>query len=344
VSRLVTAHDVAGAAARIAPHVRRTRLVHVPGRPLWIKPESRQPTGSFKIRGAVNAIARLAASGAATRVVAQSSGNHGQAIAFAAALFGLEATVVVPETAPRLKVDAIRRRGVAVVVVPPAEREAAALELSAEQRAPLVRSDDLDVIAGHGTVGLEIADDLERAELVLVPVCNGGLLAGVAAAIKARNPAVRVVGVEPELAADAAESFRRRTLVRWPTDRTYRTVADGLRAPALGPHAWEHVRRHVDGIVTVSEESIGDAMRVLRDDTGLIAEPSGAVATAAFLSRRDALPPGRAVAVLSGGNVERGAYRALTAVPDRLAAWALSRLEQRLAARSWPAVPDRLAA
>jgi threonine dehydratase len=318
---VVTPHDVACAAVRIAPHVRRTPLVRVPGRSLWVKPESRQPTGSFKVRGAVNAIARLAAAGGATRVVAQSSGNHGQALAYAAALFGLEATVVVPATAPRLKVDAIRRRGAAVVVVPPAEREAAALELSAAQGAPLVRSDDLDVIAGHGTVGLEIADDLERVELVLVPVCNGGLLAGVAAAIKARNPGVRVVGVEPALAADAAESFRRRRLVRWPTERTYRTVADGLRAPALGAHAWEHVRRYVDGIVTVSEESIRDAMRVLGEETGLVAEPSGAVATAAFLSRREALPPGRAVAVLSGGNVDAGAFRALTAAPPhRLAA------------------------
>ena len=317
---IVTPQDLAGAAARIAPHIRRTPLVRVPGRSLWVKPESRQPTGSFKVRGAVNAIARLAASGAATRVVAQSSGNHGQAVAYAAALFGLEATVVVPDTAPRLKVDAIRRRGAAVVVVPPAEREASALELSAVQRAPLVRSDDLDVIAGHGTAGLEIADDLARVELVLVPVCNGGLLAGVAAAIKAHNPGVRVVGVEPELAADGAESFRRRTLVRWPTERTYRTIADGLRAPVLGERAWEHVTRYVDGIVTVSEESIRDAMRMLGDETGLIAEPSGAVATAAFMTRRDVLPPGRTVAVLSGGNVEAGAYRALAAAPDRLAA------------------------
>lgn len=311
---LVTPRDVAAAALRIRPHVRRTRLIRVPGRPLWIKPESRQPTGSFKVRGAVNAVARLAQSGSCTRVVAQSSGNHGQALAYAAALFGLKATVVVPETAPRLKVDAIRRRGAAVVVVPPAEREAAALELCARAGAALVRSDDPDVIAGHGTVGLELGHDLERVDVVLVPVCNGGLLAGVAAAVKARNPGVSVIGVEPELAADGAESFRRRTLVRWPTEQTYRTVADGLRAPVLGSHAWDHIRRYVDGIVTVTEDSIAEAMGVLGHETGLVAEPSGAVATAAFLSRRDALPRGRAVAVLSGGNVAPATYRALTAI------------------------------
>jgi threonine dehydratase len=318
---LVTRRDVADAAARIAPHVERTRLVKA-GDALWIKPECGQPTGSFKVRGAVNAVARLAAAGGATRVVAQSSGNHGQALAYAASLFGLQATVVVPDTAPQLKVDAIRRRGAAVVVVPPAEREAAALELSAAPGAALVRSDDLDVIAGHGTAGLEIAQDFPPFDVVLAPVCNGGLLAGVAVAVKACNPDAVVIGVEPELAADGAESFRRGTLVRWPTDRTYRTVADGLRAPVLGEHAWRHIRRHVDGIVTVTEASIGEAMRLLRDATGLVAEPSGAVATAAFLTRRDALPRGRAVAVLSGGNVEAGAYRALTdrAALERLAA------------------------
>ena len=316
---LVTPQEVAAAATRIAPYIRRTPPVRVPGRSLWVKPESRQPTGSFKVRGAVNAIARLAASGT-TRVVAHSSGNHGQAVAYAAARFGLEATIVVPETAPRLKVDAIRRRGADVVVVPPAEREASALELGAARQAPLVHSDDPDVIAGHGTLGLEIARDLERVGLVLVPVCNGGLLAGIAAAIKARDPRVRVVGVEPELAGDAAESFRRRMLVPWPTERTYRTVADGLRAPVLGAHAWEHVTRYVDGIVTVSEDGIRDAMRALRDEAGLVAEPSGAVATAAFLTRRDALPDCPTVAVLSGGNVEARAFAALVATPYRLAA------------------------
>ena len=316
-SLMVSAREVAEAAARIAPHVERTPLVRaVDG--LWVKPESLQPTGSFKVRGAVNAVARLAARGDVTQVVAQSSGNHGQALAYAASLFGLQTTVVVPDTAPQLKVDAIRRRGASLVVVPPARREAVAVELSEAPGAALVRSDDLDVIAGHATAGLEIAHDLPF-DVLLAPVCNGGLLAGVAVAAKACKPDAVVIGVEPELAADAYQSFRLGRRVRWSTDLTYRTVADGLRAPVLGQQAWRHIRRHVDAIVTVTDESIVEAMRVLRNETGLMAEPSGAVATAAFLTRRDALARGRAVAVLSGGNVEAGAFRALTAV-ERMAA------------------------
>lgn len=311
--QLVTNIDITDAAARIADHVDRTELVRVPGRPLWIKPECGQPTGSFKVRGAVNAVARLVATGRAPRVVAQSSGNHGQALAYAAARFGLAATIVVPDTVPSLKLDAIRRRGASAVVVPPEEREVAALELAARPGTALVRSDDLDVIAGHATIGEEIVRDLEHIDVVLVPVCNGGLLSGVAAAVKARRPGVAVIGVEPELAADGAESFRRGSLVRWSTDQTYRTVADGLRAPALGPRAWDHIRRLVDGMVTVPEDAIGEAMAVLREETGLIAEPSGAVATAAYLRRSAGLPAGRTVAVLSGGNVDPAVHATLTA-------------------------------
>jgi threonine dehydratase len=317
-SLIVSPEEIERAAGCIAPHVERTTLVRAGE--LWLKPECRQPTGSFKVRGAVNAVARLAAAGGATHLVAQTSGNHGQALAYAAGLFGLRATVVVPDTAPRLKVDAIRHRGASVVIVPPAEREAAALELSTAPGAALVRSDHLDVIAGHGTAGLEITQDFPPFDVVLAPVCNGGLLAGIAVAVKAHNPNAFVIGVEPELAADAAESFRRGTLVRWSTDETYRTVADGLRAPVLGSHAWRHIRRYVDAIVTVDEGSIGEAMRMLYDEAGLLAEPSGAVATAAFRSRRDVLPPGRTVAVVSGGNVEAAAFETLTGSLDQMAA------------------------
>ncbi|WP_053226402.1 threonine ammonia-lyase [Solirubrobacter soli] len=316
-SLMVGETDVLEAAERIAPYVERTRLRRAGA--LWVKPECLQPTGSFKVRGAVNAVARLAARGDVTQVVAQSSGNHGQALAYAASLFGLQATVVVPDTAPALKMDAMRGRGASLVVVPPARREAVAVELSEAPGAALVRSDDLDVIAGHATAGLEIADDFPSFDVVLAPVCNGGLLAGVAVAVKAWNPGAVVIGVEPELAADALESFRLGRRVRWSTDLTYRTVADGLRAPVVGEHAWEHIREHVDGIVTVTEDSIAEAMWLLHEETGLMPEPSGAVATAAFLSRREALPRGRTVAVLSGGNVEAGAFHALTAV-ERMAA------------------------
>jgi threonine dehydratase len=309
---LLTIPAVTLAAKRIQPHVSRTELTRVPGMQLWIKPEHQQPTGSFKIRGAVNAIARLAASATRTPLVAQSSGNHGRAVAYAARRFGLSATVVLPDTAPRLKLDAIRRLGATVLTVPPADREAAAIELCLRQRGALVSSDDLDVIAGQATVGLEIALDLPKADVILVPVCNGGLLAGIAAAVKASNSATRIIGVEPELAGDAADSFRQGKLIRWPTEGTYRTVADGLRAPSLGANAWDHIKSLVDGMVTVTERSIGDAMGVLLDEVGVVAEPAGAVAIAGFLSRRDVLPTGKTVAVISGGNVEAATYHSLT--------------------------------
>lgn len=308
---LVTRADVLAAAERIAPHTVRTPLLRAPECPLWVKAENQQPTGSFKVRGAVNAVTQADAGRAG--LVVQSSGNHGHAMAYAGARCGVPVTVVVPDTAPPPKTTAIRRLGATVVTVPPTRREQATVDIAAASGATVVRADDPEVLAGQGTVGLEIVTDLPEAEVILVPVGNGGLLAGVALAVKAVNPAARIIGVEPELAADAAESLRRGALVRWPAERTYRTVADGLRLCQLGPAAWTYVRRYVDDIVTVGEESIVHAMGVLLDDFGLVAEPSGAVAAAAFYSHRDALPGGTTVAILSGGNVDAAAYHAFLA-------------------------------
>ncbi|OUC91718.1 threonine ammonia-lyase [Streptosporangium minutum] len=299
---LVTVDDVIAATARIAPFVRRTPLLRLPGERLWVKPENRQPTGSFKVRGALNAVGRLAERGV-RHVIAQSSGNHAQAIAYAAGKHGLRATVVLPDTAPELKVAAARGLGAEVVIVPPALREVTCLALADRLAATVVRSDEFDVIAGHGSAGTEIGRDLSRAGTILVPVCNGGLLAGVAVAAKAVDPAIRVIGVEPELAADGAASFRSGRRTAWPVLQTYRTRADGLRAPVLGALAWEHIHRYVDDMVTVSEDGIGAAADLLLQELGERAEPSGAVTTAAYLAHRDALPAGPVVAVLSGGNV-----------------------------------------
>jgi threonine dehydratase len=299
---LVAAADVAAAAARIAPFVRRTPLLRLPGGRLWIKPENRQPTRSFKVRGAVNAVGRLAERGIG-HVIAQSSGNHAQAVAYAAGRYGLRATVVLPDTAPELKVAAARGLGAEVVIVPPALREVTCLALADRLAATVVRSDDFDVIAGHGSAGTEIGLDLSGVGAILVPVCNGGLLAGIAVAAKAVDPAVRVIGVEPELAADGAASFRSGRRTAWPVQQTYRTRADGLRAPVLGALAWEHINRYVDDMVTVSEDGIEAAADVLWRELGERAEPSGAVAAAAYFAHRAALPAGPVVAVLSGGNV-----------------------------------------
>ncbi len=305
VETLVTEADITAATARIAPFVGRTPLLRLPGERLWVKPENRQPTRSFKVRGALNAVGQLAKRGV-NHVIAQSSGNHAQAIAYAAGRLGLRATVVLPDTAPELKVTAARALGAEVVITPPPLREITCTALADRLGATIVRSDDFDIIAGHGSAGTEIGRDLPHGGTILVPVCNGGLLAGVAVAAKAVDPAIRVIGVEPELAADGVASFRSGRRTAWSVEQTYRTRADGLRAPVVGALAWEHIHRYVDDMVTVSEDGIVAAVDLLRQELGERAEPSGAVATAAYLTHGAAIPAGPVVAILSGGNVADG--------------------------------------
>ncbi|XVS64912.1 threonine ammonia-lyase [Actinosynnema sp. CA-299493] len=296
---LVTISDIRAAADRIVGAAVRTPLLRFDDG-LWLKPESLQPVGAFKIRGAYNAMARLTEDVRARGVVAYSSGNHAQAVAYAAKLFGVPAVIVVPDDTPRVKVEATLSHGAEVVQVPMAQREARAAELVAERGATLIPPfDHPDVIAGQGTIGLEVLADLPDVATVLVPVSGGGLISGVATAVKALSPGTRVIGVEPELAGDAAESLRAGTLVRWPAGDRARTIADGLRAEP-SELTFEHMRAYVDDVVTVSEEQIGEAVGVLARRARLVVEPSGAVTVAAHLAR----PAERTVAVLSGGNVD----------------------------------------
>ena len=305
--RLMTRSDIDAAAVRLRPHVRRTGLLAVEGLDhVLVKPECHQPTRSSKVRGACNAVARLVEDGWTGPVVAHSSGNHGSGVAYAARRLGLRAFIVLPDTVPAAKLAAVRDLGAEILIVPPAQRASAAESLCARTGGVLIGADDVETMAGAGTMGLEIAVDRSDVAAVLVPVCNGSQLSGVACAIKSVDPAIRVIGVEPELAADGAESFRRGELVSWPIEQTYRTVADGLRAPHLGALAWEHVRRYVDDMITVSDEAILDAVDRLRAGAGLTVEPSGAAAVAACLTGRDRLPPGMSVAVVTGGNVAAG--------------------------------------
>ncbi|SDJ59000.1 threonine ammonia-lyase [Nonomuraea jiangxiensis] len=298
---LVTLDDIRAAAERIKQVVVRTPLVRMGE--AWVKPESLQPVGSFKLRGAYNAVASLRPGG----VVTHSSGNHGQALAYAAGKFGVPCVVVVPEGTPQIKARAIESRGAELVVVPPEEREVVAEKLAAERELTLVPPyDHPAVIAGQGTVGLEILADLPDAEVVLVPVGGGGLASGVSSAIKALAPGVQVIGVEPELAADAAEGLAAGRRVVWEPARTFRTIADGVRTP-LSELTFAHLSARLDGIVTVSEDEIKAAMGHLARSARLVAEPTGAVATAALLSGR--VPAGRTVVVLSGGNVDPDLYR-----------------------------------
>ncbi|MFD0803870.1 threonine/serine dehydratase, partial [Streptomonospora algeriensis] len=274
---LITSTDVAAAEERLARVAVRTPLLcceWAPGE-LWVKPESLQPVGAFKIRGAGNALARLAPQRRRAGVITHSSGNHGQALAYAARIHGVRCVVVVPEGAPRIKVAAMHGFGAETVTVEPAHRAEKARRIAEEQGLALVPPfDHPDVIAGQGTVGSEIAADLPGVETVVVPVGGGGLAAGVATAVTARCPGARVVGVEPELAADAKESLERGRLRTWPPEQTQHTMADGVR---VGPSelTFAHLRARLDGIVTVSEEEILAAVGTLARSARLVAEPSG---------------------------------------------------------------------
>ncbi|HEY9392038.1 MAG TPA: threonine/serine dehydratase [Mycobacteriales bacterium] len=318
---LVTLDDLCAAAAGLVGVAVHTPLL--PARwagQLWLKPENLQPIGAFKIRGAHHKLATLGESERARGVVTHSSGNHAQAVALAARLFGVKAVVVMPDVASPAKIEATRALGAEVVLVPPERRLAAAEELAARHGYAMVPPyDDPAIIAGQGTVGLEIVDDALAANLdlaaVLVPVGGGGLISGVAAAVKLRRPQVRVIGVEPELAADARDSVRRGERVSWPVEQVYRTAADGLRSPSVGELPWRHISAYVDDMVAVSEQEISDAVRALALRSRLVAEPSGAVTTAAHLFHGAELPDGPRVAVISGGNIAPAALAALLSDP-----------------------------
>jgi threonine dehydratase len=277
-------------------------------RALYFKAENLQPTGAFKLRGAYNKIASLSLEERSRGVVAHSSGNHAQAVAYAARSLGVRAVIVMPRGAPQVKLAATAAFGAEVVLVgdDSAERARKAEELAAEHGYfPVPPYDDETLIAGQGTVGLEILKDLPNVETVLVPVSGGGLISGVGAALKLNRPEVRVIGVEPELAADARASLKSGRLVEFPAEQVGRTIADGLRVRKLGNVPFEHVRAFVDDIIAVSEDEILEVMRRLVLRVRLVAEPSGVVPFAAYLFHRDELPHTRInVAVLSGGNVE----------------------------------------
>ena len=293
----------------------RTRLVEwkLPqedGRQLFLKPENQQPIGSFKLRGAYNKIAWLSAEERARGVISYSSGNHAQGVAYAARALGVKAIIVMPNNAPAIKREATRDLGAEIVTVGPGsdERMARAQELSAQHGYVIVPPyNDEKIIAGQGTMGLEILEDMPEVEAVLVPVGGGGMISGVATAVKLSRPEVKVIGVEPELAADAQASLRSGKIVQFPAEQVTRTLADGLRTQSVGAINFEHIRKFVDDIVTVSEDEIRAAMEELAGDPKTVAEPSGAVAVAGFMFHRDELPKTRlTVAVISGGNIEPG--------------------------------------
>jgi len=276
---------------------------------LWLKPESLQPIGSFKLRGAYNKIASLSDDERRRGVITYSSGNHAQGVAYAARAFGAKAVIVMPSNAPRLKVESTAALGAEIVTVGPAssQRLQRAEELSREHGYVIVPPyNDEKIIAGQGTVGLEILEDLPDVDLVLVPTGGGGLTSGVAAALKLSASRAKVVGVEPQVANDAQLSLRKGEIVELPAERVSSTLADGQRTQSVGVINFAHIRRFVDDIITVSEDEIRAAMRAMVKNARIIPEPSGAVTLAAWLFHADDLPDRKkkTVAVVSGGNVD----------------------------------------
>ncbi len=296
----------------------RTRLIELPlphgtgapGGTVWVKCELEQPVGAFKLRGAYTALRRLDPAERARGVVTHSSGNHGRAVAWAAKQFGMRAVIVMPADAPEVKIAGVRAEGGEIVFVEDrSERSPTAERLEREQGLISIPPyEHRDVVAGQGTVGLEILEQLPEVQEILVPVGGGGLLAGICSAVSGLAPEVKVTGVEPEGAAklSAALAADRPVPVAAP-----RSIADGLLPPQLGDIPWSCVSGVVSRAVTVSDETIGAAVRYLHDVAGLRVEPSGATSVAALLSGTQVRTP--VVAVLSGGNVDPALFQRLVA-------------------------------
>ncbi len=288
----------------------------------YLKAESLQPIGAFKLRGAYVAVASLPPDVRARGVITYSSGNHAQGVARAARLLRAPAVIVMPSDAPRIKRERVEADGAEVVVVGTAsdERQRVAESMAAERSLAIIPPfDDDRIIAGQGTVGLELVQDVADLAVVLVPIGGGGLASGVATAVKALRPSVRVIGVEPELGADARESLARGQIVRWPSELVSRTIADGTRTQALGQRTFAHLRAYLDGIVTVTEAEIAAGVRLAAERSRLVVEPSGALSIAAMAFRGAELglegADGSIVAVVSGGNVDPERYREYLAAP-----------------------------
>ena len=305
----VTLDDVRRAATTIAGVTVRTPLIEMPGlakltgHSVALKCEQLQPIGAFKVRGAYNAIQRIPAAARARGVITYSSGNHGQAVAWAAAKVGVRAVIVMPNTAPQVKVDGVKKLGGEVVFVGPrsVDRKAKAEEICAAEGLSMIPPfDHPDVIAGQGTCGLEILEQWPHVDTILVPVGGGGLLAGICVAVAGIHPETRVVAVEPEGAAKLTAAIRAGAPEQLPSTAS---LADGLLTLSVGSLTFPLIRPVIHEVVTVTDEDITLAMRFLHREAGLRVEPSGAATTAALLAGK-VRPRGPAVVVVSGGNVD----------------------------------------
>ena len=308
----ISLRDIEKASARLKPILHHTELdlsstfSAMTGGQIYLKCENRQKTGSFKIRGASNKIAAMVEAGERHPVVASSAGNHAQGVAYAAKLFDIPATIVMPEAAPIAKVQATEGYGARVVLEGSCydDAYAAARRICQEEGAEFIHPyNDPDVIAGQGTLGLEILQDLPYVDIIIVPAGGGGLLAGVASAVKLINPRVQVYGVQAEKADAIARSFKEKKLV---TTESASTIADGIAVKFPGDLAVDIINQKADGVVTVSEREIANAILLLMERCKQIVEPAGATPLAAVLSGKIDVKDKRVVCVMSGGNVDVG--------------------------------------
>jgi len=302
--------DIEEAYRRLKPIVHHTPLLRsrtfdeISGNTVLCKAENLQRIGAFKIRGAYHKIASLSSEERQRGIVAHSSGNHAQGVALACKLLGVKGTVVMPEGSTPNKVDAARAYGAEIVFCKDSseDRERVARELERQHGYILVPPFDDDmIIAGQGTVMMEIADDVEALDYLFVPIGGGGLIGGCALAAKQRFPSIRVIGVETAPANDAQQSFRTKSIVRIAPPAT---IADGMRTQALGKRNFEIIMRYVDDIVTVRDEQVVTMMRFFLERMKTLAEPTGAVAPAAVYHNVLKLSGKRVAAVISGGNAD----------------------------------------
>ncbi|HTR55030.1 MAG TPA: threo-3-hydroxy-L-aspartate ammonia-lyase [Kofleriaceae bacterium] len=312
---LPTFDDVAAAAARIAGHAHRTPVLRstavdeLLGARVVIKCESFQRVGAFKFRGAYNALARLGGGA----VVAYSSGNHAQAVALAARLLGMRATIVMPSDAPEAKLRATRGYGAEVVIYDrmTEDREAIARRIASERGAPIVPPyDHADIIAGQGTAALELFDEVGELDFLFAPLGGGGLLAGTALAARARSPRCQVWGVEPEAGNDGQESLRTGAIVHIATPQT---IADGAQTQHLGQLTFPIIQRDATGIVTANDAQLVEAMRLFAERMKLVVEPTGCLGLAGARHGGVASRGARVGVIASGGNVDLARYAALLA-------------------------------
>jgi threo-3-hydroxy-L-aspartate ammonia-lyase len=315
IQTLVSLEEIKAAAARVRAIARLTPLIEVeyPGgltreHPLFLKCENLQPMGAFKQRGAYNMLAQLPPDHLARGVITYSSGNHGQAVAMAAQRLGAPAVIVMPETAPKVKVEGARAYGAEIVFAGRTsfDRKHKAEAMAVERGLTIVPPFDHEwIIAGQGTVGLEILDQCPNVSTVYVPMGGGGLIAGVSTAIKRSRPSVRVVGVEPAGAPKMSTSLAAGEPVT--LDKTS-SIADGLLTLRPGDLTFAHIRQFVDDVVTIEERAIAAAVKWLFGHAKIVAEPSGAITVAAVMQGGTPPAKGETVAVISGGNVAPEEY------------------------------------